>query len=652
MNRWRAAAALLIATAPLGSAAAGAQDDGSESTEAGNDALAVTDVDLSAEPEVSFTISGPIALIGEDLTDRFEIRESGELREATIEPLPSDDLQVLLLMDTSGSMAGPAMDEARAAATTFIDQMPDAVSIAVVGFGTTPTLAADFTTDHEAAKAAVATLQPVGETALYDGLIAAVDLFPDTTEARQLIVLLTDGGDTVSVAALDDAVGALRSARIPLSTISLTTSESDPEALGVLGELPRSSLVPVADETALQGAFDQVASILVNRYRVTFETKGAGPTAVTAVVAASGEYWAGGFLAQLRIPVIPPTPTPTARPTPTPTTPPVVIAAPAVTTGVDPGRTWLLPLGICLLAVAMAAFFHFILWPSRRASVLREYARQARAAAAGPRRLVPNFQDGLVNASNRLLRSNERDQRLGLRLAQAGIAMRAGEFVALVMVFSVLAFLVGLLVHPVVALLLALSVVLVAWMVVSIKRARRQKALQEQLSPTLQMLAGSLRTGYSLAQATAVVGDEAQEPTRSEFSRIATENRLGRDLASSYRDSAIRSGSDDFLWVADAIEVNQTIGGDLAELLDNVAATLRARDQVKRQVQTLTAEGRISALILGVLPFAVFGWLVTFNQAYAESLVGTSQGRSILLLCGFLLGVGLTWLYRITKLRY
>jgi tight adherence protein B len=649
----RAAAAGLAVVSGLLLAATPAAGQGSSEGTVQGETLKVTDTTVGEDREVTFTVTGPVELIGFDLSDKIVVRESGQPRDAQIRALPSDDLEVLLLMDTSGSMAGTAMTEAQAAAAAFVDEMPAEVRIAVVGFGTVPTVAADFTTDHDAARAAIAGLVPQGETALYDGLVAAVDLFPAAqSTTRRVLVLLTDGGDTVSAASLGDASAALAGASIPLSIVSLTTVESDNDALAALRFASQGTLSPVADEAALESAFREVAALIVNQYRITFTATGGGPTGVTATVSGGDTYWSGGFIADL--PPLPPPPTPLPTPTPTavPTAEPVTIAAPAVVLGEDPGRTWLLPVGIALLGLALMVVLNLMLWPSRRASILRQYAEQAKAAARGPRRLAPNLQEGLVRASDRMLQAGGRDQRLALRLAQAGIEMRAGEFVALVAILAAVAFLFGLLLDPFFGLFAALVVMLVAWLILEVKRHRRQSALQTQLGPTLQMLAGSLRTGYSLAQATDVVAREADTPMSIEFGRIATENQLGRDLPSAYVDAAVRAGSGDFLWAADAIEINQTVGGDLAELLDNVAGTIRSRESIRRQVKTLTAEGRISALILGALPFVVFAWLLTFNREYAEKMFTTSSGRSVLVLAGILMAVGLTWLFRITKLRY
>ena len=127
-------------------------------------------------------------------------------------------------------------------------------------------------------------------------------------------------------------------------------------------------------------------------------------------------------------------------------------------------------------------------------------------------------------------------------------------------------------------------------------------------------------------QALASVAREAEEPTSMEFARIMNETRVGRPLRSSLDETAARMESDDFTWVTQAIAINREAGGNLAEVLDGVGNTIRERNQIRRQVKALSAEGKLSAYVLMALPFGIAGFLAFANPKYlakfTESLLG------------------------------
>ncbi|MFM8971617.1 MAG: vWA domain-containing protein, partial [Actinomycetota bacterium] len=131
------------------------------------DTVTVTNADTSAAPRVTMTVSVP----GTSPTDplpasAFTVLETGRRRPATVVGVPSDPLQVILVLDTSGSMAGSALAAAKSAANTLLDQLPDGASVGLIGFGDRPYLASPFTTDRSLTRLAISSLRATGETAL------------------------------------------------------------------------------------------------------------------------------------------------------------------------------------------------------------------------------------------------------------------------------------------------------------------------------------------------------------------------------------------------------------------------------------------------------------------------------------------------------
>jgi tight adherence protein B len=135
-----------------------------------------------------------------------------------------------------------------------------------------------------------------------------------------------------------------------------------------------------------------------------------------------------------------------------------------------------------------------------------------------------------------------------------------------------------------------------------------------------------------------------EDPTSTEFQRALTEARLGLPLEDSLGDMAERIDSDDFRWVVVAMNIQRQVGGNLAELLETVAATLRGREQVRRQISALSAEGRLSAVILIALPFVILGFLLVTNPGYLTPLLTNMLGWIMLGIVTVLMLIGVLWI--------
>jgi tight adherence protein B len=153
-------------------------------------------------------------------------------------------------------------------------------------------------------------------------------------------------------------------------------------------------------------------------------------------------------------------------------------------------------------------------------------------------------------------------------------------------------------------------------------------------------------------QAVSTVGAESASPTREEFGRVVVENQLGRSVEDSLRAMAERMDNDDLRWVVEAIDIQYEVGGNLAEVLDTVAETIRDRAQVHRQVKALSAEGRLSAVILISLPFGLAGLIAVVSPEYLADLTGTTLGRIMIGVALVLIGIGAVWIRRIVRVEF
>ncbi|ATG51863.1 type II secretion system protein F [Brachybacterium vulturis] len=235
-----------------------------------------------------------------------------------------------------------------------------------------------------------------------------------------------------------------------------------------------------------------------------------------------------------------------------------------------------------------------------------------------------------------------RGQRTGMTMMEeAGLAMRSQDFVFLVIIAMIVlggAALVAA--GPLLALLVAVVVPVLAWVMLGVLAGRRRKAFADQLEETLQQMASGLRAGHSMLTSIASVTEESDSPTREEYARILNETRVGRDVGTALSETAARMQCQDFEWVAQAIAINREVGGNLADVLDGVGDTIRERGQIRRQVEALAAEGKLSAVILMALPFGVGGFLMLTNPDYLRPFIENPLGWILLGVSTVMLIVG------------
>ncbi|MGI9647947.1 MAG: type II secretion system F family protein [Acidimicrobiia bacterium] len=625
--------------------------------------VTIESADVDEHPQVSLTVTVESLLIGE-ATPSFRILEDGVPRVVTATATASDDLKVVLLLDVSGSMQGDPLSGAKAAATQFIEEMPPGVQVAVVAFGSTASLAAEFTDDKPTLLSAISLLRTQGETALYDGVFSAAALLANETEAGRTIVLLSDGGDTVSSRSLDEAVEALSDVGAAFYAVELQSPENDREALELLAEAAAGSVISADDPDALEATFGDIASELLSSYRLEFTTDAFDLATLDVFVVVRGAVVASGT----RIVQLPAAPT-VADPNPGATGEPEVVVQPepeplpSPRAGTFVELSWLETdtarwLGAATIFLAASIVFTVIaLRPrSRRAargtSTLTPSASQ-KAGAKAKRTPLSVIAESASSLAEDALNRGDRLQGVNAALERAGVALRPGEFLVLVASAALAAAAVGvILVGPWVGLLLAAVVVMVFPMWLSGKARERSNLFNEQLGDTLQLMSASMRAGYGLLQAVDAVAEEAPSPTAEEFQRIKVETHLGRDLDDSLQAAASRVDSEDFRWVAEAIQIHRQIGGDLAEILDAVNETIRDRNRIRRRVKALSAEGRISAVILSLIP-VVLGIVITIiNPSYIGELPASTEGQFLLVGGAIAWVIAVFWMRRIVRLVF
>ncbi len=237
-------------------------------------------------------------------------------------------------------------------------------------------------------------------------------------------------------------------------------------------------------------------------------------------------------------------------------------------------------------------------------------------------------------------------------LERANLPLRAGEalffYAALVVIATILGFVLGGLF---VGLIFGMIAALLPPAVVSFIAGRRRKKFLSLLPDTLQLLSGTLRAGYSLMQGVEAISQEVDEPMGLELRRVVTEARLGRPLEEALEGVAERMDSPDFAWTVMAIRIQREVGGNLSELLLTVADTMTQRERLRRDVAALTAEGRVSAMVLAFLPFALGILMYVINPDYMSKLFTDTLGNIMLGLALVAMVVGFLWMRSIINIE-
>ncbi|MEX2486607.1 MAG: type II secretion system F family protein [Nitriliruptoraceae bacterium] len=591
-------------------------------------ALVVDGVDLDRHPQVTLDVAAPDMSPADAGRAAFEVHEGGTLVDADVVAEQGGQQQVILLIDTSGSMAaGNVSATVREAATRFVDAMPDGTHVGLMSFATTTTVHLAPTPDHDAVRDEISGLLTAGRTALYDAVVEAIDEFDAAIDGPRFLVVLADGEDNQSTVEEAEAIVRLRASGVTLHGVELRTAVADLDALRALSESTGGSTHATDDADGLTDAYDAVARAIPARFTLGFESRGHGSTPVELVATAGDVTWTGRVT--LDLPERPQGAFPVA-PGPTDV---------STTARMHP---LVLVLGLALAWAAIATAYLAIVPPVMRVGLDRR---------GGPVR--GRLVDRAAGLAESGLRHGPWADRFEDMLDRSGIRISAGQFLVRFAGLNVVVAFVGSALQGsglAVVLLAVVAILTKVWL--GWRADRRRTRFADQLEDTLQLLAGSLRAGHSLLQAVNSVADEAPEPTSREFRRIISSTRVGQDLSHALATTVERTGSDDFAWVAQAIAIHREVGGNLAEVLDTVASTIRDRNQIRRQVEALSAEGKLSAWVLMALPVGVVAFLGLVNPSYlarfGQSLVGLAMAGTAILM----MTLGFLWLRRIVHIDF
>jgi tight adherence protein B len=575
-------------------------------------------------PKRAFVVT---ATGGPEVTaESFQVFENGNpVRNLTVRP-QSGGLQQAIVFDASNSMRGAPFRAATTATRELVRNAPAGVRMSVYAFNHSTKRLVDFDTDPEVAATAVDGARMAEGTFLYDAVKQAARDLAKQPAGTRTIVAISDGADSGSAASLEEATKAARDAGVKVFTIGLASPQFDKRSLVGLADRTSGTYSEAPNAAALARLETSLVESLSRRWVVSWESNVTAPGATAqASIQAPGYGEAGVSYA-----------VPTVR---------VVKHAPTFwDSGVATGT-----------AIALAAVLAFIaailvLRPNRQtiASRLSEYQMAVKARET---RDGDPFED-LVEATERRMKRFAWGRTLEIELDRAGMTVRPASFVLLTgsVSLAVGLLLVLLLQSPLIFPVGALLPVL-AWVRVRMKARKRLRDFGEQLPDNLTVLAQALRAGFALLQALDVVSENAAEPSKSEFRRVLAQARLGDTLEKAMEELGQRMQSREFTWVVAIVGIQGRVGGNMAEIFDSVSDSIRASQRLKRQVRALTAQGRMTQMVLTGLPFGIGALITLLNPELMNEMYSRTLGIAALVVAGGMSLLGSYVISRIIKIE-
>jgi tight adherence protein B len=590
-------------------------------------------------PKRSFvlTLPGRRALTAKDV----RVLENGEpVRDVSLAAAGSADANdsgVVLVIDASKSMRGEAIRDAMAAARVFAERRPPNQSMGLVAFNRRASVLLAPTTDDDAIEKALAKPPALaGGTHLYDGIDSALALLNASDVSVGTVIVLSDGADTGSRASAA-AVGAeARKAHIRVFTVGIRSPQFTSAPLKKLGTRTSGAYAEATSTADLARVYAQLRSRLANEYVLTYRSSVGLNRTVRLAIRVRGVpgLAVSGYT------------TPRTR---------TGASAPYHQSVISQIlQSPLTMLVVTLMIAGLLAFTVFSLVVPRRRTLRARMAEfvSIRTAALAPDDVHGRIGSRVLVGAERSLEGTKWWARFKETLELAEIHTSAFRIALWTLAGTLLAmWLIAIVLGSVIFAVFGLGVPLIVRSVIFRKLERRRKLFAEQLPDNLQVLASALRAGHSFVGALSVVIDDADDPSRTEFRRVVADEQLGIPLEDAIRSVVKRMGNEDLEQVALVAALQRQTGGNMAEVLERVTDTIRERFELRRMVQTLTAQGRMSRWIVTALPIGLLIAISLINPDYTKPLFESTGGRLALMVAGVMLIAGSLVIKRIVNIK-
>jgi tight adherence protein B len=592
----------------------------------------LTQIGRVRAPERGFLLGLPPAT--RVARSRLEVLENGvRIRGFSFAPIQAvgEGFGVVLLIDASDSMRGPASQGALAAARAFVRRTGAREQIGLVAFNRTATVLASPAQGQEGLRAALSRPPSLAHgTRIYDAIQAALDLLRESKVSSGSVVLLSDGADTGSRLSERRLEARARAAHVRVFTVGLRSPSFDAAALRRLARETGGSYSEAASAADLASIYDSLGRQLSTEYVIRYRSNTAPGTHVSVLVRVAG---VGDVSASYVTP----------RPAP---------IAPFHRSLFQ--RFWSSPasmLLIALLIAGLAAVGASLLLRVPRGTFMKRIAEFVTVTAPEDEREHRSALTTKVLAgAEESLAKTQWWAQFKEELEIARITVPAVHILFGAAVGTLLAAIIFYLISPV-FIVFALGVPFITRDLVRRKLKKVRDDFAEQLPDNLQVLASALRAGHSFIGALAVVAQDAPEPAQREFRQVVADDQLGVPIEDSLREVARRMASTELEQVGLLAELQRASGGNMAEVLETVVETIRDRFDLRRLIKTLTAQGRMARWILTLLPVFLAIVLSLLNPSYMRPLFATTPGQVLVAVATVMVVTGSLVIKRIVNIK-
>jgi tight adherence protein B len=544
---------------------------------------------------------------------------------------------VVLVIDASRSMRGSAIRNAMAAARAFAARRNPGQQLAAITFNRKAVVVLPLTADKLAIDSTLSRLPALGGgTHLYDAVAQALVLLKQAQITAGSVVLLSDGSDTGSQVSEQEVAATARAAGVRVFTVGLRSGSFDSGPLRSLAAGAHGDYSEARSAGDLGTIYAGLGSKLASQYLIKYRSLASRGSAVHVEVRTAG------------VPGLA---------TSDYATPPLNSAS-----GPAPGHPrgfWSSPASMVVISLACAILIGLCMAAllARRLPRTETLGERLQGFVTSPSRESAGVTQARV--ASRVLVGAERSLEktrwwatFKEELDVARIKMPAIQIVALTGLGTVVAmWLLAVVTGAGLFALLGLAVPLAARAIIKHRLEAQRKLFADQLADNLQVIASAMRAGHSFVGALSIAVEDSPEPTRTEFRRVVADENLGVQLEETLGVVARRMESDDLGQTLLVAMLQRETGGNMAEVIDRIADTIRERAELRRIVHTLTAQGRMSRWVVTALPVALLLIITAINPSYMKPLYVTSTGHTLLVLAAFMLVIGSLVIKRIVDFK-
>lgn len=504
--------------------------------------------------------------------------------------------RVLLVIDTSGSMQGEKIDTAKKASLALIDQIPDGIDIGIISFENTVNVLLEPSSDKEAARAAVGKLKAFGYTSLYDGINKALML--TTPESGTKVLILSDGNDTKSTATLKNTLGLIDEKVTPLIIFSLSNDLQTNKILQEIADQSTGQMIVLKSINELPVLFADFGQIVKKVY----------PQDAFKIIPAQ-KYESRAIL--ILIPVV-----------------------------------LIFILGLILIRGAYTYYRDRII-NKRRNDILDKYDLDSTA--------LEEFK--IKSIRRKILYSKLVSKYLRVqqeKLDLAGITNEVERWATLILLAVLLLLTITTNMFGNIFISAIISLVLIFALrnsVLNFLINKKLHSFEEALPDALIIMSSGLRSGLNLVQTLEAVANDADNEVARQLRRVMAELQIGTNLEIALGKVATRMKSNDLKLTVSALAIQREVGGNLSNILTTAATTIKGRGEIRREIRTLSAEGRTSAYVLVALPIGILIMTLFSQPGYIDLLLSNPIGIIFIFVVIFLMTLGWIWVKKVVDIK-